>query len=86
MVFGVLLLVMVSVGASNRKQEDSIVEVDVSLDDLDSLGEALNDLSFEDLEGLPEDNGLGISDVDLDLLGEALNNLNFDDLEGITDN
>jgi hypothetical protein len=83
---GLLVLIAVSIGAYRRKQVAPGLELGVSEDDLDVLGDSLEDLEFDDLEGISEEEDLGINEDDLDSLEDALNNLDFEDLEGLTDN
>ena len=85
-VLGVLILITVSIGALRKKQVDPSLELGVSEDDLEVLGDSLEELEFDDLEGISGEEELGIDEDDLDSLEDALNNLDFEDLEGLTDN
>jgi len=81
-----LVILVVSVGAYRKQQGDLGLDIGVSEAELDELGDSIEELAFDDLEGVSERNGLGISEDDLDSLEEALNNLDFEDLEGLSDN
>ena len=85
-VLGLLVIIAVSIGASRKKQVESGLDLGVSEEELDVLGDSIEGLEFDDLEGLSDGNGLGISEDDLDSLEDALKNLDFEDLEGLTDN
>ena len=84
-VLGLLFIIAISVGASRKKQSESL-DLGVSEDDLDVLGDSLEALEFDDFVGLSDGNGLGISEEDLNSLEDALKNLDFQDLEGLSDN
>ena len=85
-VLGLLVIIAVSIGASRKKEVEPGLDLGVSEEELDVLGDSIEGLEFDDLEGLTEGNGLGISEDDLDSLEDALKNLDFEDLEGLTDN
>ena len=85
-VIGLLVILAVAIGASRKKQVTLNLDVEVSEDDLDVLGDSLEDLEFDDLEGLTDEEYLGITESDFDSLEDALKNLDFEDLEGLSDN
>lgn len=87
-VLGLLVLILVSIGASRKKQAEPGLELDVSEDELDVLGDSIEGLEFDDLGGISDGDadGLGFSEDDLNILGDALNDLVFEDLEGLSDN
>ena len=85
-VIGLLVILAVAIGASRKKQVTPNLDVEVSEDDLDVLGDSLEDLEFDDLEGLTDEEYLGITESDFDSLEDALKNLDFEDLEGLSDN
>ena len=85
-VLGLLVIIAISIGASQKKQVEPGLDLGVSEEELDVLGDSIEGLEFDDLEGLDDGNGLGISEDDLDSLEDALKNLDFEDLEGLTDN
>lgn len=83
---GILVILAVSISASRRKQDAPGLELGFSEDDLEVLGDSIEGLEYDDLEGISGEEDLGISEDDLDSLEDELNNLDFEDLEGLSDN
>jgi hypothetical protein len=86
--FAGLLFVLVLVGGSRRRADNSETEtsLDVSIADLDLLEEQISGMEFEDLEGIDVNTTISFTTMDLDNLEEALEGLSFEDLEGLTEN
>jgi hypothetical protein len=92
-IIAVALIILVIAASSWMRSEDKPspdegLEVSFSEEDIDKLGVALENLEFEDLEGLTEDDTsiIGFSEEDLNNLEEALKGLEFEDLAGLQDN
>ena len=81
----VVLGVLVVAGLGRKGSVELVDDVSFSESDLDTLGEELDELSFDDLEGLSNGTGVGFSEFDLDVLGEALDQMSFEDLGGLTE-
>ena len=101
LIIGVLVIILVIQGASQRVgqpediPEEQTVETPVieslSQEDLDKLKDKLEDLEFDNLGGLPEEDAEPVetdtlSQEELDRLKEALEALEFDDLGGLSEN
>jgi hypothetical protein len=88
-VIGLLLILVVFVGAK-RQVNEITEEIDVPFteEELNSLGNALENLEFDDLGGLTGDDfsSLSFDEADLDSLEQALQGLEYEDLGGLTEN
>ncbi len=87
---GLILILIVIVSVSRNKDKllpEENIDVSFSEEDLGSLGEALESLDFEDLEGFTgeDDYYVGFSLEDLENLGSALEGLEFEDLGGLSE-
>jgi hypothetical protein len=85
-VIGLLVILAVTIGASRKKQVTPSLEIEVSEDDLNVLSDSLEDLEFDDLEGLSDEEYFVITESNFDSLEDELNNLYFEDLGGLSDN
>lgn len=70
----------------NKKIEE--INIPFTEQELNKLGNALENLEFDDLEGLTVDDFSIISfkEADLDSLEQALQGLEFEDLGGLSEN
>ena len=100
-VIGVLLVILVIRGASQRvsqpeeipdetTEETPVIE-SLSQEDLDRLKDMLEDLEFDDLGGLPEEDAEPVetdtlSQEELDRLKELIEAMEFEDLGGLSEN
>jgi hypothetical protein len=87
----VFILIVLAVGASRRRNRDTVPEnegLDIGFDenDLEELEEALENLKFDDLEAFSVNTTLlEFTDDELKELGDAIESLEFEDLAGLSD-
>ena len=83
----IILILIIGVGATRRnKPTEQKVDLPFTENELDALGNKINSLEIEDIQGLNPDNSTIISFTlnELDNLGSSIENLDFEDLEGLS--
>ena len=81
----VILVICISV-TMKRSTPSNKIDVSFTEKELDDLGHKINNLEFDDIQGLNPDNSTTISFslTDLDQLGNSIESLEFEDLEGLS--